>query len=86
MSMSWGGEGGKLLSLPRGGGGGGGTEVSMPWGRLLSLSRGGGGGGGGQRACPGGGGIIELVPGEGMELLNKHVMGGRGGGGGHRVK
>ena len=29
----------------------------------------------------GGGEIIELVPGEGMEVLNEHVLGAGGGGG-----
>ena len=41
----------------------------------MSLSWGGGGGAEGMSW----GGIIELVPGEGMEVLNEHVLGGGGG-------
>ena len=75
MSMSWGGRG-EIIEFVLGGG-----RVKYALGGFLSLSRGGGRG----HVL---GGIIELVPGEGMEVLNEHVLGGgllsmsRGGGGG----
>ena len=36
--------------------------------------------GGNYTSCPGGEEIIDHVLGEGVEVLNEHVLGGRGGG------
>ena len=55
--------------------------MSMSWevgGNYTSCP--GGGGGRVKGTCPGGEEIIDHVLGEGVEVLNEHVLGGRGGG------